>query len=410
MRVLVVALVALVAAVVAARYVAEDPGFIVIGYGGTVVRTTFAFFLVVLLVAFLALHGLVNLVQRAGRLRRNWHHWSEEHRRRRAHESLAGGLMAMAAGDHARAERLLRRGVDEHSQPAAHYLAAAEAAQAARAPGRRDNYLELAAGADPGARTALTIKRAGWLLENGQLSEARPIVEKLARHHRDNPQVLALLLRLAQASYDHQGVFELVPALRRDRVLGHDALNMIEREAAIALLSRADLVREVLDARWRALGKHLRGEPEIVSAYARGLCRHGADEAAEELVRKHLERRWDTALAALYGEIACSPPTRQLRKLEAWTVTHGGDPGLRLAHARLAIRAGPWGEARAQVEGLIDHTPSPLLHELLAEIAEGTGDGAAAARHRRAGLELAIGGAPAGSALPALAASGGRAV
>ncbi|MEQ8664074.1 MAG: heme biosynthesis HemY N-terminal domain-containing protein, partial [Gammaproteobacteria bacterium] len=111
MRVLVVVLVALVAAVVAARYVAEDPGFIVIGYGGTVVRTTFAFFLVLLLLAFLALHGLVNLAQRVGRMRRRWRHWSEDHRRRRAHESLAGGLMAMASGEYARAERLLRRGV-----------------------------------------------------------------------------------------------------------------------------------------------------------------------------------------------------------------------------------------------------------------------------------------------------------
>ncbi|MEQ8495977.1 MAG: heme biosynthesis HemY N-terminal domain-containing protein, partial [Gammaproteobacteria bacterium] len=368
------------------------------------VRTTFAFFLVVLLVGFLALHGLVNLLQRAGRMRRRWRHWSEDHRRRRAHESLAGGLMAMAGGDYARAERLFRRGVDERSQPEAHYLAAAEAAHAARAPGRRDNYLTLAAGADPGARTALTIKRAAWLLENGQLSEARPLIEKLAENNRDNPRVLALMLRLAQASYDHAGVFALVPDLRRDRVLGHDALDAIERESAIALLARADLTREVLESRWQALGKHLRTDADVISAYVRGLCRHGDDGLAEELVRKRLERRWDTALAALYGEIACEPPTRQLRKLESWTVQHAGDPGLRLAHARLAIRAGQWDEAREQVEGLIDHTPSPLLHELLAEIAEGKGDGAAAARHRKAGLELAIGVAPPRSQLPVLAA------
>ncbi|MEQ8662122.1 MAG: hypothetical protein RLW62_15000, partial [Gammaproteobacteria bacterium] len=305
-----------------------------------------------------------------------------------------------------RAERLLRRGVDERSLPQAHYLAAAEAAHAARAPGRRDNYLTLAAGADPAARTALNIKRAGWLLDNGQLSEARPLVEKLAEHHGDNPRVLALMLRLAQASYDHEGVYALVPALRRDRVLGHDDLNEIEREAAIALLSRADLQREVLEARWQALTKPLRADAEVLTAYVRGLCRHGADAAAEELVRKHLERRWDTALAALYGEIDCEPPTRQLRKLEAWEGAHGADPGLRLAHARLAIRAGLWREAREQVEGLIDHTPSPLLHELLAEIAEGTGDAAAAARHRKAGLEIAIGVAPPRNTLPALAAGG----
>jgi len=406
MKTLVVALVALVAAVVAARYVAEDPGFIVIGYGGTVVRTTFAFFVILALVAFLALHGLINLLQRVGRMRKRWKHWSDDHRRRRAHESLAGGLMAMAGGDYARAERLFRRGVDDDSQPEAHYLAAAEAAHAARAPARRDNYLSLAVGAEPSARTALAIKRAGWLLDNGQVTEARPLIDKLAQTEADNPQILALRLRLAQASYDHAGLFELIPALRRDRVLGHDVLNELEREAAIALLSRADLSREALESRWSALAKNLRADPEVVIAYVRGLCRHGDDAVAEELVRKRLERRWDTGLAAVYGEIRCEPPARQLRRLEAWAVARADDPGLRLAWARQSIRAGLWAQAREQVESLIDHTPSPLLHELLAEIAEGTGDDGAAARHRKAGLAQAIGVDPAPATLPAPLAGG----
>ena len=51
MKILVVALVALVAAVVAGHYVAADPGFIVIGYGGKVIRTSFAVFMAAVFVA-----------------------------------------------------------------------------------------------------------------------------------------------------------------------------------------------------------------------------------------------------------------------------------------------------------------------------------------------------------------------
>ena len=72
-------------------------------------------------------------------------------------------------------------------------------------------------------------------------------------------------------------------------------------------------------------------------------------------------------------------------------MTRGDDPGLRLARARQAIRAELWGQAREQLEGLLTVTPSPLLHQLLAEIADGTNDPDAALAHRRRGLELATG-------------------
>ncbi|MCB1747452.1 MAG: hypothetical protein H6977_10725 [Gammaproteobacteria bacterium] len=406
MKVLLVALVALVAAVVAGHYVAEDPGFVVIGYGGKVIRTTFAFFLVLGLVGFLAGHGLINLLARLGRMRTRWRHWTDDHRRRRAHSSLADGLLAMAAGDFARAEKLFRGGVDDDSQPEAHFLAAAAAAQAAGAPARRDNYLSLAASARPEIRNAFHLQRAVWLLDNGQVSEARPLIERLAVAEPHHPEVLRLRMELARTSFDHEGLMALVPALRRDRVINHDAINALERETAVALLSRADLTLEALDERWRSLAKNLHADPDVLSAYVRGLCRHHADDRAEALVRKRIERQWDTALAALYGEIACEPPAKQLRKLEAWSVTRGDDPGLRLARVRQAIRAGLWGQAREQLEHLVQRAPSPLLLELGAEIAEGMGDEATAARQRKAGLDLALGRGPVGHvALPAPATS-----
>ena len=55
-RILLVALLALVAAVAAGHFIAVDPGFIVIGIGGKVVRSTFAFFVIVLLAALLAFY------------------------------------------------------------------------------------------------------------------------------------------------------------------------------------------------------------------------------------------------------------------------------------------------------------------------------------------------------------------
>jgi HemY protein len=394
MKLIGIALVALVAAVVAGHYVAQDPGAIVISYGGTVVRTTFAFFVVVLFVVFLVLHGLINLVGYLGRTRSRWRHRTDGHRLRRAHDSLANGLVAMAAGDFARAERLFRGGVVDDARPEAHYLAAASAAQAAHAPARRDNYLMLAAGAKPEARHVFRLKRAQWLVENGQFSEARPLIEKLALVDAGNPQLTRLRMIVARDSHDYVGLMSLLPDLRRDHILNHDEANHLERVTAAALLDTAAVDVDALRKRWLGLAKNLRAEPEVLGAYARALCRLGAHDEAEAVVRQRLERHWDTQLAALYGEIRCEPPTRQIRKLDAWAMTRADDPGLRLARARLAIRAGLWGQARAYVEELMAQSPSPLVLELRAEVAEATGDDAAAAAHRRAGLALALGSGP----------------
>src|SRR5690606_30307661 len=161
------------------------------------------------------------------------------------------------AGDFTRAERLFRNAADADEEPAAAYLAAATAAQAAHAPARRDNHLALAAGAQPSARTTLQLKRAEWLVENGQLSEARPLVEKLASAARGNPQVLRLRMILAEAAHDHAALLELLPDLRRDHVVAPDDASALERNAAAALLADEGQALAALESRWRGLSRPL---------------------------------------------------------------------------------------------------------------------------------------------------------
>jgi len=198
-------------------------------------------------------------------------------------------------------------------------------------------------------------------------------------------------MRLAQHADDHQALLLMAPNLRRDHVLSHDDANALERESAAAVINALGGDVSELKQHWRELAKHLRATPEVITAYVRALCRAGADDDAEALLRKQLERLWDSSLCALYGEIQCEPPTLQLRKLEAWSMTRGDDPGLRLARARQAIRAGLWAQAREQIAALMAARPSPLLHQLQAEIAEGMDDHQAAISQRRAGLEMATG-------------------
>jgi len=384
-RALGVVLCALTAAVVAGHFLAADPGFVVIGYGGKVVRTSFAFFLLASVCTLGVLYLLARLLAGLFDMRRRWRRWSAEYRRRRAHRSLANGMLAYAGGDYARAERLFSGGVDEDAQPAVHYLAAAEAAHAQHAYARRDNYLQLAHDIEPQTRSALDTQHAEWLIERREFDAAAALIART--DGAQTPALLRLRLGIAQGRGDHGAVLRLLPELRRERVLRHDEAMALERASALALLATGDAD----DAVWEQLSKPLRAHPAVVAAYARALIRRARVDDAERLVARQLDRNWDSDLAALYGEIACTPPTTQLRRAEAWATQHEDDPGLRLTRARIAARAQLWGPARQQLELLLAASPSPLYYRLLADIADATGDDDAARRLRAQGLELATG-------------------
>ena len=388
-RILLTALLALVAAVAIGHFIAVDPGFIVIGIGGKVLRTTFTFFVIVVLLTVVVLYIAMRLLAQLLTLRGRFGRWSGDYRRRRAYRSLADGLLARAAGDHARAERLFSLGIDDNAQPEVHYLAAAEAAQAMHANGRRDNYLRLARELKPDAVPALELQRAAWLLDQDHLDEAAVLIDELRESQVSSPPLLRLRLRLLERRHDMAGMLQLIPALRRDRVMSHDEANVLERDCAVAVLRGDALPADRLTAVWEGLSKSLRATPEVLAAYVQALCRVGRDDEAERLLSRQLDRLWNSDLAALYGEIECQPAARQLRRVEHWAAKHDTDPGLRLARARLAIRAQLWGPARTQLELLIARHPLPLFYRLLAEVADGAGDPHAALRYRKRGLELA---------------------
>jgi HemY protein len=231
-RLVLVVLVALMAAVLAGHFIAVDPGFMVIGIGGKVIRTTFAFFVIAVLGSVLALYIGLRLMAHLFALRGRFGRWSGDYRRRRAYRSLADGLLARAAGDHARAERLFSLGADDQAQPEVHYLAAAEAAQAQSANGRRDNYLRLARDLKPEAGVSLDMQRAGWLLEQAHTDEAAALLEQLKHSQPQSPALLALELKLARQRGEHAAVLRLLPALRRDRVMSHDQADALESDNA----------------------------------------------------------------------------------------------------------------------------------------------------------------------------------
>ncbi len=393
MKPLAAALAALSVAVLLGQLLTDDPGVVMIGYRGTLVRTSLVVFvllaalaLAVLYVAFRVLIRLLTLRGRVGQ-------WSAERRRRRAGQGLIQGLLALAEGEYARAERLLARSA-EGDAPAVHYLAAAEAAQAQQASARRDTYLRLASETAPEAALAVALRRARFALDDGDLAGAEQQVAALAATHGDHREVFVLRHRLCLATSNWAGLRALLPALRRQRVYPETRLRALEAETASRLLAAPAPDLGEVRRLWNGLPKSTRAETAVLDRYAADLMAAGAPDEAETLLRKAIEHQWNERLVARYGELVTSEPARTVATAERWRARRPRDPTLLQAVGRLCLRAELWGKARGYLEEAAACAPSPLVMQLLAQAYERLGERDTALRHRETGLALAVKGAP----------------
>ena len=390
MKLLVAVLAALIVAVGVGQLIAAYPGIVAISLDGKVVRLSLALFCVLTLGGTLLALFLLRALYRLLTLRRRYRRWRAERARRRAQHALNDGLLALAAGDYATAERTLQRGAQIASTPV-HYLAAAQAAHALHAPARRDAYLALA---DDGVATLpVGLRRVEMLLDEGEYGAAEQALAKLLERHGKVAQVLRLRHRLLASQARWEELVALLPALRRHKVFAEARLAELEAELAARRLAQPMLTLADAQAIWRALSKSAREQVAVLLAYARALLRLEAGDEAESLLRKALGRHWDPRLVALYAELDVAAPAVLLGRAETWLATHPGDPQLLLALGQLGYRAALWGKARAYLEDALAHHPSALAHRLLADVYDRLDEPALAQRQRALGLELATAGA-----------------
>lgn len=394
MRLLILAIFGLVVAVGLGHLLQQDPGFIIIGYGGKFVRMSFVPFAVAAIIATLVTYLVLKALFQLLTVGKRWNKWSTGRKRRKSHESLGDGLLALAAGDYARAEKLLSQGAKHDAMPAVHWLAAAEAAQGQHADDRRDLYLARAREHDPKAEAAIGIKRASMLLENNQLEQARAAAEYLSDRYPDNHQVLLLRRDVYRLDRDWQSLAALLPVLRRHRTLPDEALAELEAETGAAALGGYFGSLDELNKAWSNLSKEARANPVVVANYAESLVGFGQQEEAETLVRKSLNKSWHKDLVRAYRRIHITNSGLQLERAEAWLQARPNDPDLLITLASLAISAKKYPEARSYLDRLSKSQATPEAYQLLADVLEHEGNPAEASRCRRDGLAMALGAAP----------------
>ncbi len=322
----------------AAQFLLDDPGHVLVRYRGSDYTTTGAAALAILLAVLI---GLVLIWKLLTLPFRAWRAHSDRRSRARLYE----GMDALHAGQYERAEKLLAKAAEDDDVAASARVAAARAARyrgdeaAARAHLDALGERHAAARAIAVAELALREQRPTDALVALDAPAAQPLP----------PRGLALRAEALAASGQSAEAYGMLGALRKSNALPASRLD--ERQARWAEGSLREAPdANALAARWEALPKPLRTEPEVALAYAERAQALGWDEASIRAVEQSLDTRWDERLAARYAAIPYADPAARQATLERWSRTYNASPTLALALARTYREQGRWADAQPQLQ------------------------------------------------------------
>lgn len=398
MRSLFLCLLVLLAAVIVAQISSEDPGYVVIGYHGRLLRTSVNFFVFLLGLLAVTLYLLLRVLAKLWSAPRRLFDWSHTQRSGKAQKALVNGVMALAEGNWERAEGTFSRNAATSEYPLVHYLAAAQAAHSQRAWTRRDEYLRLAeeTGSQE-AQLAVGLTEAELQLQQGQWEQAKTTLLRLRASNSSHPQVLKLSLRLMTQMQDWRQLLDLLPALKQRKVCSAEEILARQTDAHAGLLANARSADALADV-WSRIPNTLRRHPAIIEAYAARAQAFGQGSKAIPLIQKALKSDWDPALVKRYGLMPSEDLAAQINAAEKWLGSHGDDATLLLSLGRLCFKSELWGKACYYLEACIKQNPAPEAYWLLAETLDRIGDPDCATEHRRLGLAMAT--REAGTPLP----------
>ncbi|MFI7867497.1 heme biosynthesis HemY N-terminal domain-containing protein [Ectopseudomonas khazarica] len=359
-----------------------DRGYVLFTYKGFRYQSGLWAFLGLLLAVVLVYYlgkWLLRLLLSSTRLANPW---SRLHRNRRVRLASEQGMLDLAEGRWARAQRQLTRAAEADSQPLMFYLGAARAANKLGQHEQSDALLEQALNRQPQAELAIALTHAELQRSRGDMDAALDTLQAMHERHPGHHLVLRQLQRLYLQRQDWSALLGLLPELRKEKALPAAELDELEREtwrgrlgeAGLAGQGQGETALQPLTQAWQQLSAPLRQEPELIAAYVEQLRRLGAQEEAEEVLRSALKRGYDSRLARFYGVLRGADPARQLQTAELWLKQHPQDPALLLTLGRLCLQNQLWGKARDYFESSLKLERHPEtcaeLARLLAQLGE----------------------------------------
>lgn len=360
-RLFIAVLATLLLAAALAAAIAYDPGYVLIAFGNYTLETTVWVAIALLLAMLFVMYGFIALLHRSVRQGSIFSRWRTNWNERRGRQLTQRGLLAYLEGNFERARVVLDRSANRTETPALNYVLAARAAAAQGEHKMAELYLLRAQRSDDEADFAIALTAAELQLRQGKLQEALAALTPLRSNAAKHPYVLKLLQDTYTALRDWEKLIELLPQLRKAKLLTRETSHDLEARATAHWFEAMTMQKQIekMRAHWESLSRSLQRDVRVIAAYTRGLIALGAGTEAEILLRNQLKRDWNAELIALYGKAGADDPGRQFSQAEQWLREHGSSAPLLLCLGRLAVRNQLWGKARDYFEQSLNLESNP---------------------------------------------------
>jgi HemY protein len=249
-----------------------DPGFVVLGRGAWTVETTLSVFMIVLVVGGILFYNLLRLLNALWHLPAYLWRGRSAQQQQKAQVFLLQGVFASLEGNWRTAEQTFLKVVSPNDLSALHYLGAAYAASQLQEPPRALDYLNEVRVNRPAEELALTLFKAKLQLQQQNLPAALQNTLQARTLAPKHDEVLLRLLSLYLQLADWPALLELLPDLRKRKVLSPEQIQRLENRASIALIHYTLRANPVQAATlWSQIPKAIRLRPVVLKVYIQHL-------------------------------------------------------------------------------------------------------------------------------------------
>ncbi|MCF6281256.1 MAG: hypothetical protein L3J28_03450 [Candidatus Polarisedimenticolaceae bacterium] len=390
MKTLLVTLLALAASVGLALFLRQDVGYVMISYGHWTIEVSLALFLIldfaIFAALYIALRSFFGIRSVPGKV----HNWRAKRLVSKAHRAMTQGTIELAEGNWKQAEKNLLSHVKESETPLLNYLTAAQAAQLQGADERRDEHIQQAHESMPTANLAIGLTQAELQIAHNQHEQALATLEQLRDQSPKQARLLKLLAKLYETMGKWSELQQILPELKKRKLETPEVLSQLEIKVHAEMMHGLGTSGEVsrLTGYWRTLPGSLRGNTDLMKAYAHALLETHDIETAAIVFAALLPKAWNSELVLFYGNLETSDNAKQLITAEGWLTTHQKDADLLLTVARLSIRSKLWGKARSYLEASINLKPQAAAYNELGKLLEQMEESDMAMSCYRSGLAM----------------------
>lgn len=376
----------------AALLVQYDSSYVFITYGQWQLENNISVLLCLILLSYIVIWALLKVLHGLWKVPDSLDAYSFKRKRNSATKHLNQGLIDLIECRWETAEKNLLKDVDYSETPLLNYLGAARAAAQQNNFDARDQHLKAAHANGEKADVAILLTQADLQLNHLQTEQALATLSRLREIAPRHGYVLKLLSRLHHQLREWDKLAEILPELRKSKVLTAEQLESLELDTYKGILEQAskNQIDTTLAEAWNALPKVLRKDSRLAAVYISAVISKGESKEAEQLLHSSLNKHWDENLIGLYGQLQIEDNNHLLAQCEKWQSTQPNSPALVLALARLNRNERLWGKAEEHYKKVIDIAPSVEAYYELADMLDGLGKAEAASQLYKTGIQLSM--------------------